>query len=67
MFNNRMLFGILTMAMSTVGTVLIAKDDNTTGPDDVCGNMLLAGASAFDGVQTGNQSKFDNAMVRGVS
>jgi hypothetical protein len=49
---------IAASAMQTAGVILKNKDTNTTGSDDVAGNLLSVGSQALSSYAAGDEQGF---------
>lgn len=61
----QILLQVGTSQAIAIGMMLENLDTNTTGKDDVIGQILVAAGNAASGFQLGNDGKF-NAAIRAI-
>lgn len=55
-------FTLLTFALPGAGAYLKQRDSNSTGADDVIGNILITLSPALDDLQNGSESKINKVL-----
>lgn len=61
--STQMVYGMVGATMSSFGTMLEMQDTNTTGTDDLAGQILEHGGAALRALATGTSTtKFDQAL-----
>jgi hypothetical protein len=60
--NSKIWMAVASGQMSSAGAALRAADDNTTGADDVAGNVLVLGGNALTQLALGNERGFKSYL-----